>query len=121
MRERDQSSAEFFEAKYRAAADGDPWKFATRDYELRRYDAVMRALGGRRYARGFEPGCSVGVLTERLATVCDEVDACDFHRPLRPPQLHGVPACLESKCGARRSPRRNAGLTLILLYFARLV
>jgi SAM-dependent methyltransferase len=78
MSEPYKSSPEFFEAKYRAATDGDPWKFATADYELRRYDAVMAALAGRRYAHAFEPGCSVGVLTERLATICDTVDACDF-------------------------------------------
>jgi hypothetical protein len=72
------SSPSFFEAKYRAAADADPWKFATAAYELQRYDTIMHALAGRRYARAFEPGCSVGILSERLATVCDAVDACDF-------------------------------------------
>jgi cyclopropane fatty-acyl-phospholipid synthase-like methyltransferase len=78
MTQRDTSSAEFFEAKYHSAPDADPWKFATSEYELRRYDAVMQALTNRRYRYAFEPGCSVGVLTERLATLCDKVDSCDF-------------------------------------------
>lgn len=72
----DPSSAAFFEAMYREQAD--PWGFATDPEELARYDAVMRALEGRRYRRAFEPGCSVGVLTERLAQVCDAVDAVDL-------------------------------------------
>jgi SAM-dependent methyltransferase len=74
----DPSSAEFFEAKYRESSDSDPWRFATSTYELLRYDAVLQALAGRRYARAYEPGCSVGVLTKRLATLCDTMDACDF-------------------------------------------
>ena len=27
---------------------------------------------------GFEPGCSIGVLTERLARICDQVEAMDI-------------------------------------------
>lgn len=70
------TSAAFFEAKYQAVPD--PWDFAHDAYELARYDAIVEALQGQRYARAFEPGCSVGVLTERLAATCDAVDACDF-------------------------------------------
>jgi cyclopropane fatty-acyl-phospholipid synthase-like methyltransferase len=72
------SSAAFFEAKYKEKPD--PWDFSSNAYELRRYDAIIRAIGHRRYARAFEPGCSIGVLTERLATHCDEVYAMDFSR-----------------------------------------
>jgi SAM-dependent methyltransferase len=70
------SSAAFFEAKYQKKAD--PWDFSSNDYELRRYDAIISAIAHRRYARAFEPGCSIGVLTERLAAYCDEVYAIDF-------------------------------------------
>jgi predicted TPR repeat methyltransferase len=35
-------------------------------------------LEGRRYRRAFEPGCSVGVLTEQLADRCDSIEAIDF-------------------------------------------
>ena len=72
----DISSADFFEAKYQQKAD--PWDFASSPYELGRYDAIIAALAHRRYQRAFEPGCSVGVLTERLAGICDAVDAIDF-------------------------------------------
>ena len=74
----DTTSAAFFEAMYAGATNNDPWQFATSAYEQERYGAVMRALEGRRYRRAFEPGCSVGVLTERLAAICDGVEACDL-------------------------------------------
>lgn len=72
----DTSSSRFFEAKYRQK--GDPWDFASSPYELRRYDTIVAALAHHRYRRAFEPGCSVGVLTERLARICDAVEAIDF-------------------------------------------
>src|ERR1700735_4735130 len=72
----DTTSELFFETKYRA--NSDPWKFSTSDYEQRRYDAIVRNLGGRRHRRAFAPGCSVGALTIRLAAICDEVVAGDI-------------------------------------------
>ncbi len=72
----DPSSSSFFEAKYRQK--GDPWDFASSSYELGRYDTITAALAHRRYRRAFEPGCSVGVLTERLSRLCDVVEAIDF-------------------------------------------
>lgn len=70
------SSAEFFEARYRDT--GDPWDLAHDSYEQARYDTIIRALAGRHYTSAFEPGCAVGALTEKLAFICDRVDACDF-------------------------------------------
>ena len=70
------TSAEFFDSMFTRSAD--PWNFAADGYEQARYDTLLRALGPRRYRHAFEPGCSVGVLTERLAAVCDRVDASDF-------------------------------------------
>lgn len=72
----DPTSESFFEEKYRGAAD--PWRFASNPYELNRYDAIVAALIGRRYRRAFEPGCSIGVLTERLAALCDSLAAIDI-------------------------------------------
>ena len=71
-----ESSAAFFEAKYRQTAD--PWDFVSDPYELCRYDAILAALSHRRYRQAFEPGCSVGVLTAKLAGICDAVEAVDF-------------------------------------------
>jgi SAM-dependent methyltransferase len=72
----DTTSQTFFEEMYRH--NGDPWNFASSSYELSRYDAIARAVCKRRYRHAFEPGCSVGVLTERLATLCERVDAIDI-------------------------------------------
>ncbi|MFJ1584668.1 class I SAM-dependent methyltransferase [Streptomyces sp. NPDC088197] len=55
----------------------DPWHLAERWYERRKYDITVAALPLPRYRRAFEPACSVGELTRRLATRCDEVLACD--------------------------------------------
>ena len=64
-----------FEALYRA--DPDPWRFATSEYEQRRYDLTAAALLRPRYRRAFEPGCAIGELTRRLAARCDHVHALD--------------------------------------------
>ncbi|MGC1293626.1 MAG: SAM-dependent methyltransferase [Alloacidobacterium sp.] len=72
----DASSAAFFEAKYRRKPD--PWNFLRSPYECSRYDAILAALGSCHYHRAFEPGCSIGVLTVRLANICDEIEGSDF-------------------------------------------
>jgi SAM-dependent methyltransferase len=61
---------------YRASQD--PWQFATSAYEQSRYDAILRSLQRSRYDTAFEPGCSVGVLTARLAAICRRVLATDI-------------------------------------------
>ena len=70
------SSQEFFEEMY--SRNADPWNFAGDAYEHSRYDALLTALTGRHYGRAFEPGCSIGVLTEGLAPLCDELLAIDL-------------------------------------------
>ena len=62
-----------FEERYRDVAD--PWDFVTSPYENRKYDITVAELPRARYRRCFEPGCAVGALTARLASVCDEVVA----------------------------------------------
>lgn len=70
------TSAEFFENKYRAS--DDPWDFAGSDYERLRYETIIAALNEPSYERVFEPGCSIGELTWRLAERCAHVDAMDI-------------------------------------------
>jgi SAM-dependent methyltransferase len=70
------TSQRFFEKMYRQ--DSDPWNFASSSYELARYEAIVRSISHRKYLRAFEPACSVGVLTARLASICDQVDAADI-------------------------------------------
>jgi SAM-dependent methyltransferase len=65
----------FFDELY--ARHPDPWGFETSDYESRKYGATVAALGDRRYASALEVGCSIGVLTERLAAQCDTLLAID--------------------------------------------
>jgi SAM-dependent methyltransferase len=56
----------------------DPWGFRTRWYESRKRQLTMAALPDRRYASVFEPGCSIGLLTQLLAARSDRVLAMDI-------------------------------------------
>ncbi len=65
----------YFDAVY--AASDDPWRFESSPYERAKYDATIAALGARHHARGLEIGCSIGVLTARLARHCTALLAVD--------------------------------------------
>lgn len=65
----------YFDALY--AADPDPWRFETSAYEDAKYAATLAALPRPRYARALEVGCSIGVLTARLASRCDRLTGTD--------------------------------------------
>jgi len=66
----------YFRDRYAAAAD--PWGLAERWYEARKYALTVALLPRQRYQAAFEPGCSIGVLTARLAPRCDRLLACDI-------------------------------------------
>ena len=66
---------DYFDRLY-AAAD-DPWRLATRWYDQRKYALTMVSLPRRYYRHAFEPGCSIGTLTELLVPRCDHVTAVD--------------------------------------------
>jgi SAM-dependent methyltransferase len=74
-RRRQSLDADYFEGLYRA--DADPWGFATSAYEHAKYQATLAALGTERARRALEVGCAIGVLTARLAAVCDRLIAVD--------------------------------------------
>jgi SAM-dependent methyltransferase len=59
------------------AASPDPYGLAERWYEARKYAVSLALLPSERYGAAFEPGCSIGVLTARLAARCDRLLACD--------------------------------------------
>ena len=59
------------------ASSADPWGMTDRWYETRKYALSLALLPRERYASAFEPGCSIGVLTARLAPRCDRLLACD--------------------------------------------
>ena len=73
--ERRSLEPEYFRRVY--AAKRDPWDFETSAYEAGKYAETLAALPRKRYGRGFEVGCSIGVLTERLAERCDRLVAID--------------------------------------------
>jgi protein-L-isoaspartate O-methyltransferase len=67
-----------FDARYRQSTD--PWDFTTSAYERERYQTTIAALTRSSYRRAFEPACSVGELTARLAPLCGHLIATDFAR-----------------------------------------
>lgn len=75
MRGCNRQSKAFFEGRYQASSD--PWQFASSAYELARYQTTLDTLSRESYRRGYEPGCSVGVLTARLAPRVKHLIACD--------------------------------------------
>ncbi|NEU12860.1 methyltransferase domain-containing protein [Methylobacterium sp. BTF04] len=59
------------------ASDPDPWRFATSPYEHAKYDATLASLPRATYAQALEIGCSIGVLTRRLASRCTSLLSVD--------------------------------------------
>jgi SAM-dependent methyltransferase len=76
MRKQRSLDEAYFRALYEA--DPDPWGFAASPYEQAKYAHTIEALAGERAGRGFELGCSIGVLTRRLAALCDSLVATDL-------------------------------------------
>lgn len=65
----------YFDEMY--AVSTDPWGFETRWYEARKYAISLALLPEEHYYDGFEPGCSIGMLSEMLAPRCDRLLSCD--------------------------------------------
>ena len=63
--------------RFYAESGEDPWGFTDRWYELRKRALTMASLPRERFGRAFEPGCSIGMLTELLAPRCDDLLATD--------------------------------------------
>ena len=68
--------ADYFEGIF--AADDDPWDLASSDYEAAKFARTHDAIADRRYTRGLEIGCAHGVLTRRLAGLCERLIAVDI-------------------------------------------
>jgi hypothetical protein len=66
---------EYFTRQY--AGSPDPWGFRTRWYEQRKRDVTLACLPRPSYRSGFEPGCSIGVLSTALATRCERLLVAD--------------------------------------------
>lgn len=65
----------YFDDLYGDSAD--PWQLASRWYERRKYAITLSLLPEERYRHAFEPGCSIGILTEQLSARCDRLTAID--------------------------------------------
>ncbi|SFQ57171.1 class I SAM-dependent DNA methyltransferase [Hymenobacter arizonensis] len=66
---------EYFDHVYQA--NRDPWNFETSPYEQAKYAATVAALPHPQYVEAFEVGCSLGVLTAKLAPRCGHLLAVD--------------------------------------------
>lgn len=83
---------QYFHDMYRA--DPDPWHFSTSEYERRKYALTIAALPRSRYHSAFEPGCSIGVLSDLLAHRCDRLLSTDI-----------VPSALEQAASRLRAKK----------------
>lgn len=86
-------TADYFDRMY--AVDPDPWGFASRWYEQRKYALTMAALPHPAYGVGLEVGCSVGVLTGQLAGRCGRLVAVDPSAAALRAARSRVPASVE--------------------------
>jgi cyclopropane fatty-acyl-phospholipid synthase-like methyltransferase len=68
--------ASYFDEMY--ASSPDPWGFTTRWYEARKHAISVAMLPEARYREAFEPGCSIGVLSDLLAPRCGHLLCCDI-------------------------------------------
>ena len=69
------TSKHYFERLYHE--NEDPWGFRTRWYERRKHALTVACLPRPAYRSAFEPGCSLGSLTELLAPRCAALLAVD--------------------------------------------
>jgi predicted TPR repeat methyltransferase len=69
-------SAAGFEARYRGGTDSQALEDGA--YELNRYRAIISSLRMAAYGNVYEPGCSIGLMTQQLGSMAKRVIACDF-------------------------------------------
>lgn len=75
MRRERSLDPEHFETMYRDHPD--PWGFESSAYEADKYADTLAALGDERARAALEVGCSIGVLTRKLASHCDALTATE--------------------------------------------
>lgn len=75
----------------------DPWNLTERWYEERKYALTLAILPRRTFRRGYEPGCSIGILTAQLAQRCEQLISTDI-----------IPQAVES--ARRRVPGEHVDL-----------
>ena len=68
--------AAYFAAKYQASTD--PWQLSDSWYERRKYACTTALLPREHYNNAFEPGCSIGILSEVLSRRCGRLLCWDI-------------------------------------------
>ena len=66
----------YFENLY--SQSDDPWNFRNSAYEQDKYKEAQNALGSQHFEDGLELGCSIGIQTRLLASVCKHLIAVDI-------------------------------------------
>ncbi len=113
--------AGYFDKLY--AANPDPWRMETSAYEAVKYGATLAALPRARYAHAIEIGCSVGVLTARLAARCDDllgIDVAQAALDRAALRCRGLPVRFELSTLPETSPTGRFDLIVlseVLYYF----
>lgn len=93
-----------FDDLYRHA--DDPWSVGQRWYERRRAELIMAMLPKPRFDRAFEPGCSIGMLSEQLADRCEELICAD----VVPAAVHAARQRLRASSAGASVEVRCAGI-----------
>lgn len=75
MSEKKSLAPAYFDDVY--SANADPWNFQTSEYEAAKYAATLASLPRKNYKSAWEIGCSIGILTEKLAAKCEKLLAVD--------------------------------------------
>ena len=74
-KEKESVPENYFDDVYHASED--PWNYEASEYEKEKYDASVKVLTKPFYKNVFEIGCSIGVLTEKLAAHAEKLLAVD--------------------------------------------
>ncbi|AFZ07648.1 Methyltransferase type 12 [Oscillatoria nigro-viridis PCC 7112] len=74
--EQESVPSSFFDETYRGSPD--PWRYTSSFYETSKFRTTIRALPKVQFKNGFEIGCAIGVLTQKLAKKCDRLLSVDY-------------------------------------------
>jgi len=112
----DSLNAGYFEGIFQS--DDDPWGLASSAYEDAKFARTIAVLDDRRYAHALEVGCAHGVLTARLAPLCDALLAVDISAAAiakARKRLADIPHVALEKMAFPREAPTSADVDLIVL------
>ncbi|MBD1826263.1 nodulation S family protein [Microcoleus vaginatus GB1-A2] len=74
--EQESVPSSFFDETYRG--NPDPWRYTSSFYETSKFRTTIRCLPKVQFKNGFEIGCAIGILTQKLAKKCDRLLSVDY-------------------------------------------